>query len=139
MLCVGVSERKPENHPSVYCARYHMLKYFLPSRSCCEPFQMATANGVPAFRPGTCKVTAHLPAEYWACAGKDCPVRFVVSRPLASISAAPRVESQKKMCTGCSGSPICSEGFRSPVGGLAGIITAHASENRSVADDCVTK
>src|SRR5262249_15911791 len=55
MPFIGISEREPENSPGIYCARYHMLKYFLPSRSCCAPFQMATANGVPAFRAGICK------------------------------------------------------------------------------------
>ena len=64
MALVGIPEREAEDCPGVYCARYHIVKYFLPSRSCWEPFQMATANGVPAFRSGTCRVTDHLPLAY---------------------------------------------------------------------------
>src|ERR1019366_9328209 len=92
---VGIGQSEAENRPVVQRSGCHMEKYFLPSRSWWLPFQIATATGVPGGRSGSCMVTAHLPAEYWPCAGNTCPVRLAVSLPVASMMAGPRVESQK--------------------------------------------
>src|ERR1019366_2471332 len=92
---VGIGQSEAQDRPVVQRSGCHMEKYFRPSRSSWLPFQIATATGVPGGRSGSCMVTAHLPAAYWPCAGNTCPVRLVVSRPVASRMAGPRVESQK--------------------------------------------
>src|ERR1039457_7236530 len=68
----GIGQGEAENGPGVQRARYHTVKYFLPSRSCCAPFQTAMANAVPAGRSCNCMTTVHLPAAYCPCAGNDC-------------------------------------------------------------------